>query len=196
MLQSCKICKIHIVASLTNPVVPEYLTALSLVKIDLRDPSNAFCMKDITIRRAVYEDLPVLFEFEQGVIAAERPFDETLAADPIHYYDLEAMLAAPEVALLVAESEGMLIGSGYARIEKAKPYLRHINHAYLGFMYVLPVFRGKGVNRLILEELVAWAYGQDVKEIRLDVYNRNEPAIRAYEKAGFTAHLVEMRRAD
>ena len=153
-------------------------------------------MENTMIRKAIRADLPVLFEFEQGVIAAERPFDVTLAADPLHYYDLEAMLDAPDVALMVAESGGAVIGSGYARIEKAKPYHRHANFAYLGFMYVLPAFRGKGVNRLLLAELDDWASGQGIKELRLDVYNRNEPAIRAYEKAGFVAHMLEMRKAD
>ncbi len=37
---------------------------------------------------------PVLRRFEQGVIQAERPFDITLADDPIQYYDIEAMIIA------------------------------------------------------------------------------------------------------
>jgi len=32
----------------------------------------------ISIRKATTEDLPVLFEFEQGVLRAERPMDGTL----------------------------------------------------------------------------------------------------------------------
>jgi ribosomal protein S18 acetylase RimI-like enzyme len=30
--------------------------------------------------------------------------------------------------------------------------------------------------------------------MRLDVYENNIAAIKAYEKAGFTKHMVEMRR--
>jgi len=43
------------------------------------------------------------------------------------------MIRASHIELLVAESEGEVIGSGYARIESAKPYLKHGRHAYLGF---------------------------------------------------------------
>lgn len=146
------------------------------------------------IRKAVPADLPDLLKFEQGVIAAERPYDPTLRADPIRYYDFDFLLHRPEACLLVAEVEGALIAAGYARLETAKPYLRHRSYAYLGFMYVLPEHRGKGVNRLILEELEAWARAQGVHELRLEVYQGNEPAIKAYEKAGFSRHMIEMRK--
>jgi len=39
---------------------------------------SAFCysgMKEIIIRKAATRDLPTLLEFEQGIIATERPFD-------------------------------------------------------------------------------------------------------------------------
>ena len=150
-------------------------------------------MNPIIIRPAAAEDLPQLYLFEQGIIATERPFDPTLNDDPIHYYDLAAMIDAHEVALVVAESDGVLIGSGYARIEPAKPYLRHRLHAYLGFMYVEPAHRGKGINQMIIDALKHWALSRNITELRLDVYYPNTNAIRAYEKAGFTQHLINMR---
>ena len=150
-------------------------------------------MNPIIIRPARHTDLDTLFRFEQGVIATERPFDPTLKEDPIHYYDLPAMIDAPEVALVVAESAEGLIGSGYARIEPAKPYLRHPIHAYLGFMYVEPAHRGKGINRMIIDALRAWSLSRNSTELRLDVYYANTNAIRAYEKAGFSQHMINMR---
>jgi GNAT superfamily N-acetyltransferase len=151
-------------------------------------------MPPTLIRRATVDDLPVLREFEQGVIAAERPFDVTLKPDPIRYYDLEGMIAAAHIELVVAEAGGALVGSGYARLEAVEPYLRHPRHAYLGFMYVTPDHRGRGINAEIVEALGRWAAAQGVTELRLDVYQRNAPAIRAYEKAGFVQHTILMRR--
>jgi GNAT superfamily N-acetyltransferase len=147
----------------------------------------------MTIRPATINDLETLYRFEQGVVLAERPFDSTLKNEKIHYYDIEGMIVAPHIELLVAVYNNQLIGSGYARIESAKPYLKHKQHAYLGFMYVEPAFRGKGVNKLIMEELVQWAKEKGITEFRLDVYNDNQPAITAYEKVGFKKHLIEMR---
>lgn len=151
-------------------------------------------MEYVVIRKAELSDLEVLLRFEQGVIAAERPFDSTLQEGEIHYYDIPAMIAAPHIELLVAVVNGQLIGAGYARIEEGRHYLKHRQHAYLGFMYVDPAYRGKGVNGLIVEALKKWASEQQINELRLDVYNDNEQAIKAYEKAGFQKHLIEMRR--
>ena len=159
-------------------------------------------MTNIHIRPATSADLPTLYRFEQGVITAERPFDPTLKPGAINYYDLPAMIAHPDIQLLVAElaagsaidpPETRLVGSGYARIEPAKPYLRHPAHAYLGFMYVDPTHRGKGINTLIIEGLRQWAQSRGITELRLDVYNGNTSAIRAYEKAGFVSHMLNMR---
>jgi GNAT superfamily N-acetyltransferase len=150
-------------------------------------------MKFIKTRPAALTDLPTLLRFEQGVISAERPFDCTLGNE-IHYYDLEMMITAPHIQLLVAQLDGELIGSGYARIEDAKPYLVHSQHAYLGFMYTVPEHRGKGVNKKIIEALKEWSVSKGITELTLDVYQENESAIKAYEKIGFVKHLVNMRR--
>jgi RimJ/RimL family protein N-acetyltransferase len=147
----------------------------------------------ILIRPATTADLPTLLEFEQGVIKAERPMDPTIKEGPINYYNLPAMIASPDIQLLVAELDGSLIGSGYARIETGRHYLKHTHHAYIGFMYVDPAHRGKGVNQLIIDALRHWAHHRNLTELRLDVYTINEAAIRAYEKAGFTPHLLQMR---
>lgn len=149
----------------------------------------------IHLRHATVTDLVVLRQFEQGVIQAERPFDSTIADDPVQYYDLEYMVTAPHIALMVAEWNGVVIGSGYARIEDAKHFLRHTQHVYLGFMYVVPEHRGKGVNQKLIEALRQWAAAKGIVEMQLEVYCGNEQAIRAYEKIGFEKLLITMRRA-
>ena len=150
-------------------------------------------MEKISIRKATPSDLDTLRVFEQGVITAERPFDPTLKEGHINYYDLEFMLDAPHIELIVAEINQQLVGSGYARIETADHFLQHRRHAYLGFMYVEPKHRGKGINKLIVEALKDWSLSQNVTELRLEVYYNNIPALNAYEKVGFIKHMIEMR---
>jgi GNAT superfamily N-acetyltransferase len=105
------------------------------------------------------------------------------------------MISDPTVELVVATLDAEVIASGYCRIEPAKPYLSHSRQGYLGFMYVLPEYRGRGINKLIMEKLTDWARSQDMTELRLDVYYGNTAAILAYEKAGFSKHMIEMRLA-
>jgi len=150
-------------------------------------------MHNIKFRAATIADLPSLLAFEQGIIDAERPFDSTLKPDPISYYDLKSHVLSNEVEVMVAYDENEVVGSGYAKIIKAKDYHRHEEYAYLGFMYVKPEYRGNGIIKSITEKLISWAKGKDIFEIRLEVYNDNAPAIRAYEKSGFKKHIVEMR---
>jgi ribosomal protein S18 acetylase RimI-like enzyme len=150
-------------------------------------------MTEIITRKASPDDLDTLLRFEQGVIAAERPFDSTLQTGPIHYYDIPGMISAAHIELLVAVSNGQVVGSGYARIESAQHYLQHSRYAYLGFMYTDPAYRGLGINRKIINALKSWVLDQHVTELRLEVYVNNAAAIRAYEKAGFSNHLLQMR---
>ena len=147
----------------------------------------------IIIRKVNHGDLETLLQFEQGVVKAERPFDPTLKPHPNHYYDINRMIDDPLVHLVVAESGSQIVGCGYARIEKAKHYVKHEAHAYLGFMYVDPQWRGKNINQMIIESLKQWALSKSINEMRLEVYCDNVAAVKAYEKAGFSKLLIQMR---
>ena len=150
-------------------------------------------MDEIKIRKASLGDMEELLAFEQDLIKIERPFDPTIKADPVNYYDLKGMLTAPHVEVVIAEVNSKIIASGYARIDRSKPFLKHENHAYLGFMYVLPEFRGQGLNKKIIDTLKKWAVTQGINEFRLEVYYDNVSAIKAYEKIGFSRYSLEMR---
>jgi ribosomal protein S18 acetylase RimI-like enzyme len=151
-------------------------------------------MEHVTIRKARPEDLPLLLDFEQQIINEERPFDITIKdGDCWHYYDIAYMIGTPDVEIVVAEIDGIVIGSGYARIKTAEIYFRHPKYGYLGFMYVVPRYRGRGINKLVLKHLIDWCRLQAIDELRLDVYDDNLPALKAYEKIGFKKLLVEMR---
>lgn len=150
-------------------------------------------MEDLLIRDAVIADLPVLKEFEQEIIRAERPFDPTIRPDPVTYYDLENYVLDKAVKVVVAEHRGELIASGYALAKEARPYLDHEKYAYLGFMYTRPDYRGKGINGKIIDCLKQWSKTNGLSEVRLTVYCDNTDAIRAYDKNDFKSHITEMR---
>jgi GNAT superfamily N-acetyltransferase len=150
-------------------------------------------MEKVIIRAAINEDMETLLQFEQGVVYAERPFDTTLKEGHIHYYDLQQLIDSDDAELVVAEIDNTVIASGYARIENAKLFHKHAQYAYLGFMYVVPEYRGRGVNGQILQALKNWSLSRHITELRLEVYFDNQPAIKAYEKMGFAKNLIEMR---
>lgn len=145
------------------------------------------------LRIAVLEDLPQLQEMEQGLIKVERTMDPTIKEGKISYYDIAALIEAHDAEVYVIEYENKIVASGYARIKDDRHYLKHEKQGYLGFMFVKESHRGKGLNQLIIDSLVKWCESQGVYEIRLDVYETNPRAIRAYEKTGFKKHMITMR---
>ena len=146
------------------------------------------------IRRAQHQDLPVLLEFEQQIVATERPMDPTLIQDqPISYYPIAEYLDAEHTEVLVAEANGRLVGSVYGQIRERKPFFQTTHLGYIGFMYVDPDQRGQGLVDALIDGIKAWFTEQGITEIILHVYAQNPRAIRAYEKAGFVEHLIEMR---
>lgn len=147
----------------------------------------------VNIRTATLDDLPVLLNFEQEIIRAERPFDVTIKQGPISYYDIAAMIQEPNAHVVVAQVDDKIVASGYAIPKRARHYLDHEFYAYLGFMYTDEAFRGLGINAQIVEALKNWSQQKGFQEIRLTVYNENLPAIKAYEKVGFKKHIIEMR---
>ncbi|WP_459211480.1 GNAT family N-acetyltransferase [Aquimarina rhabdastrellae] len=146
-----------------------------------------------TTRKATPEDLPVLLAFEQGIVEAERPFDTTLKEEKISYYDLLELVEEETSEVYVVTYKEEIIASGYVKILEAKPFLKHKTYGFLGFMFVKDAHRGKGINKLIINVLCDWCKARDIHEIRLDVYDQNESAIKAYEKAGFEKHITTMR---
>ena len=144
-------------------------------------------------RTATLDDLPVLLEFEQQVIQAERPFDSSIKPEDAKYYDISDLILNDQSTVIVAENEAGVMSSGYAQIRRSKSAFKHDSHAYLGFMYVSPHSRGQGVIQQLTEHLKTWIQDQSVSVIYLDVYSGNQSAIKAYEKMGFKPSLLEMK---
>ncbi|MBL4887353.1 MAG: GNAT family N-acetyltransferase [Flavobacteriaceae bacterium] len=146
-----------------------------------------------TIRKATLSDLPTLLQFEQGIIKAERPMDPTIQEGAIHYYDISELISSELSEVYVVEIDQKIVASGYAKIMDGRHYLKHKKQGFLGFMFVPETHRGNGLNKLILDALFSWCKERHVFEIRLNVYDQNPSAIRAYEKKGFKKHMINMR---
>ncbi len=138
-------------------------------------------------------DLQTLLEFEQKVVEAERPFNPQIKPGPARYYDIEALVRQDNTFMCVGAEAERIVATGYAQIRSSTEYLCHAQHAYLGFMYVSAEFRGQGVNKELLQHLLAWCRDEGVDTAYLDVYSENKAAVRAYEKAGFQASMTEMK---
>lgn len=144
-------------------------------------------------RQAVMTDIEQLFALEQKVVEAERPYNADIKNGKPIYYDMVNLISDNDSYLLVAEEGGEIVGTGYTQIQVSKDSLQHNKHAYLGFMYVSPKCRGKGLNQKITDRLISWSKDQGINDHYLEVYSGNSSAIRAYDKMGFKPCLIEMK---
>lgn len=144
------------------------------------------------LRPATKEDLPVLMIFEQGIVKTERAFDITLKEGEIHYYDLAKMIDNENAQILVVETNNEIVASGFVQILDAEPFNKFDKYSSFRFMYVKEAHRNRGLNKMILDGLIAWSDSKGIKEIKLNVYDENIPASNAYLKAGFKKTMVEM----
>jgi ribosomal protein S18 acetylase RimI-like enzyme len=126
------------------------------------------------------------------VIHAERPdtpdavalieeLDEHLASsyarESRHGFSVEKLLR-DQVSFYVTRDEGMpagcggvmLVGEEYAEIKR---------------MWVRPAFRGRGLGRLMLTQLIDHAKARGLKTIRLETGIHQHDAIALYERSGF-----------
>jgi len=147
----------------------------------------------LIIREARDGDYSSLVALEQKVIDSERPYNASLKKEGAYYYDIEKLISDHDSRLVVGEISGTIVATGYVQVRRSKPALDHDCHGYLGFMYVKEEYRGLGLNKVILQDLVGWAQRRGLTDFYLDVYAENNSAVRAYEKFGFRGSLLEMK---
>jgi ribosomal protein S18 acetylase RimI-like enzyme len=147
----------------------------------------------VIIREASPEDISALLDLEQRVIEAEKPFNASIKTEKTHYYDLDDLISSKDSCLIVVESDGNIIATGYAQIRASKVALDHDQHSYLGFMFVSPEHRGKAINKKVMNHLIEWSKSRGLTDFYLDVYSQNDSAIKAYQKAGFEPCIMEMK---
>ena len=150
-------------------------------------------MTNMIIRKALLKELDTLLRFEQGIIEYERSMVPDMMIEHFNYYDLKKLIERDDSEVLVAEVDGELVASGYAKLKKSLNYLTHEFHSFLGFMFVAPEFRGKGINGKIIDELTTWSEKKGATVLNLTVFAQNKSGIRAYEKIGFDKSVIEMR---
>lgn len=144
------------------------------------------------IRAATSDDLSILLTFEEQIIKIERGFDKTLKEGEIHYYDLAEIINNENAKVLVVELNGEIVASGFAQILETKEVNKFSKFSSFRFMFVKESHRKKGLNKMILNELISWSDSHNIKEIKLNVYDQNTAALNAYLKAGFKKTMVEM----
>jgi RimJ/RimL family protein N-acetyltransferase len=148
----------------------------------------------ITIRAATladampYRDLR-LEALQDSPTAFGADYEKNLSHPP-KYWEDRLTMEPDEETLFFAEHEGNLIGmTGIFRGRSRKS--RH--GAWIWGVYVAPAWRGLRIAAELIDSCIAWAREKEIVVVKLGVSATNEPAIRCYERCGFTTYGTEPR---
>jgi L-amino acid N-acyltransferase YncA len=89
----------------------------------------------------------------------------------------------PRHPVIVAESDGAIVGWGSLNVFNARPAYRHVADFSV---YVERAWRGKGVGHRLLERLIELAREIGYHKMVLATFPTNTGGVRLYERLGFS----------
>jgi len=163
-------------------------------------PSQSSTGPAVLVRPATTADLPRIGRLGALLVEAFYSLDAqrflaTRARTPLDYASfLETQLARPDVAVLVADQNGDVVGYAYAAIEGYDYMSLRGPAGVLHDVIVDPDHRGGGIGRRLLEATFAELKSRGAPRVVLSTAHRNEAAQRLFERMGFRRTMVEMTR--
>lgn len=134
----------------------------------------------IKIRSAVEEDIPLIFTLIKELAEYEKLLHEVSANESLLK---EVMFGERKYAeVIIAEYENQTAGQAIFfhnfSTFKASPGI------YLEDLYVRPAYRGKGIGKKLLEEVISIAKQRKCKRVEWVVLDWNKSAIDFYKSLG------------
>ena len=155
---------------------------------------------DVIIRRATRADIPILGRLGALLVKTHHDFDpkrfiaatsETRAG---YGWFLGTQLEEPEVAVLVAEENGDVVGYAYVGVED-RDYISLCGQAgVLHDVVVDPTHRGRGIGRKLVDAALEFLRQHGAPQVVLSTAEQNEHAQRLFAGAGFRRTMIEMTR--
>jgi len=155
---------------------------------------------NIKIREAANSDLPSLGRLGALLVQEHHDFDPRrfLAAKNRTPQDYASFLGARlndrNAVVLVAETKGETIGYAYGEIEGYDYMSLRGPAGVLNDLIVDPAHRGRGLGRLLLDEIISRLKSRGVPRIVLSTAAKNKAAQRLFERSGFRPTMIEMTR--
>lgn len=137
--------------------------------------------EDVVLRLIRPEDAAALHHFFVGLPVSDLLF---MQRDVTDSREIDAWLAEIQrggAVTLLAESDGMLLGETTLHFSRV-PWTRHVATVRVT---TDPSQRGRGLGRLLLEEIFHLAARQGIEKIVAEMTVEQVPAIKLFEQLGF-----------
>ncbi|MCX7896493.1 MAG: GNAT family N-acetyltransferase [Rhodocyclaceae bacterium] len=146
--------------------------------------------EQVIIDYATAADLPAMADLLEELFSLEADF---VPMRDRHLSGLRLILADPgRGRLFVARSGAQVIGMANVLITVSTALGAHV--AILEDVIVAPAFRRQGIGRRLLDTVIDWARKHGLARITLLADGDNGCALAFYERMGFTASSMVVRR--
>ena len=155
---------------------------------------------DTIIRPATTADLPAIGRLGALLVRTHYEFDPqrflpatSRTAEGYASY-LGTLLGKRDVAVLVAEERGQVVGYTYAGLEGTDYMALRGPAGALYDIVVDPEARGRGIGRRLLDATLAFLQSRGAPRVVLSTAEGNAAAQRLFAGAGFRRTMIEMTR--
>lgn len=155
-------------------------------------------MGSIEIRRATTFDIPQIVPLWEELAAFHAALDSAFAVSPeggdAYAEYLHALMRNREAFVVVALDRREAVGYAVGRISTLPRTFLVRRRGYIHDVYVREGYRLRGIGRQLIEEILSWFQEQGITLVELTVATSNVGAKAFWEKLGFVAYMVHMRR--
>ena len=157
-------------------------------------------MSDVVIRRATREDMPAVGRLGALLLRVHYGFDADRfmrpgedAEDGYAWY-LGTQLREPDVLILVAETDGQVVGYVYAGIEPRNWKELRDEAGFIHDIVVSEEARGRRIADQLIDATVVWMKERGMPRLLLWSASPNQTAQRLFARHGFRPTMVEMTK--
>ncbi len=151
------------------------------------------------IRISTISDLESIQKLNQSLCELERKeYDKTTSIDfslsknGTEYFSNN--INSPDSFVLVAESEGKIIGYLLGAIKEPEDYRTINSLAEADNMFIEETFRGKGIGKEFIRLFEEWCRERKIERIRFVASANNAKAIAVYESCGAEKYNITLEK--
>ena len=144
-----------------------------------------FIMK---IRKATLEDVPTLAKLGVMLAKEHKNFSKRVkikGREKRLLAEYKKEIKNPKNAIFVAIEDNKIVGYIECFVDDSFIEFYNYPRGFIGELYVLKSYRRKSVGEKLLNHALKWFKSRKLREVRLEVFAGNHPAIKLYEKKKF-----------